>query len=139
MKTQNTTNTGNFTKVVFTSIAAFIIGFSAVAQTSFNVVNLQKVFTEKAMAEKVVEESVFEPAVTTTIEFDVYTGSLDFVMEGPMEVENWMLTGADWLVEEVEEEIQIEDWMTSFSSSETVSSEDEIALEAWMYTMESWK
>jgi hypothetical protein len=141
MKTQKTNN--NSIRTILVATAVMIGGLTVSAQKSLATFNLYELFNN---AEIENASTIATAASTATMELDPYTGSLDFVIEEYIELENWMTSNADWSINmsllnetAVEEEIQVEDWMTNFKIPQPGEQESEIQLEAWMYTMDSWK
>lgn len=164
MKTRNTNISSIFAKASLLIFLAVATGISASAQKSFNAFNLFNLIKiEEA------KETVLENTVTAIVEVDLYSNSLDFVLEESMEIKEWMTKSSAWNYNEdnaeieLEEEMNVENWMTSawntmeMSVTESVveeeipvedwmsnfnvysSTEAEIELEAWMYSSDSWK
>ena len=137
MKTR--TNNKSETKRAFLSFvfAAFFVT-SLVAQASHNNRSL------KNLIEKPTIKAELESTVIAKVEVDLYSNSLDFVIEKPVEVENWMTNPTNWAnnahVEDkaVEEDPALEGWMNNISDFQTVDFTDTLRLEAWMQTSETW-
>lgn len=139
MKTRNTNISNIFTKAALLFVLTAATAVAASAQKSFNGLNLfQFIKFEEA------KETVSENALTAVVEVDLYSSSLDFVVEESMEIEAWMTESSEWNygaanVTEIalEEEIVVENWMTSaWNSNESLLNEfvteEEIPVEDWM-------
>lgn len=125
-----------------------VAGFSANAQKSFYQFDLRNLL--KTEMEKVNPTAV-ENASTAIVELDLYSHSLDFVIEESLQVEDWMTDRSEWMHREsmvadvaAEQEVDLENWMSSVwavTASWTNESvvEKEIPLEDWMtgFTLEN--
>ncbi len=117
--------------------AAFFVT-SILAQTSHNNRSLKNLF-EKPSAKVEMESNV-----VAEVEVDLYSNSLDFVIEKPVEVEDWMTNQTDWASEiqagdeVIEEQPALEGWMNNISDFQNIEFSETMRLEAWMKTTETW-
>ena len=93
MKTRTNT-TGILGKTLFTFVLTLMISAGAFAQTSHDKFSLKSLFNSN----KAEEVEVMKSSVIAMVEVNLYDKSLDFVIEKPMNVENWMTDVESWKV-----------------------------------------
>lgn len=139
MKTQKTNIATRLKKAGLVLLMVLVTGMVVNAQKSFHSFGSLPIWkSETASSVKSLSTAI------AVVEVDLYSNSLDFVVDEAFEVEAWMtsewIAPANVLAETaVEEQVQIEDWMINFSVLENEDIEKEIQLEAWMYSNDSWK
>lgn len=144
MKTQvtNTAKKG-IKKTGLLLFMVVIAGFAGYAQKSFNPFDLKLEFISNVVSN---QSTAF--SANAIVEMDHFSGTLDFAVEEPLNVENWMVSAGDWSISETENikesEIKFEDWMVSSADWVAIEkvlgenvNEDELAYEKWMTDFEA--
>lgn len=114
-----------------------LLATAAVAQTSHHKRSLKNMFVKSSPAVEM------ESSVIAHVEVDLYNKSIDFVIEKPVVVENWMTNTRGWASEATaeraaEDEPTLESWMSNVSEFEKSLNSKNIRLEAWMQTSDTW-